>query len=110
MISDIMSEKLFFLMKIGANLTNCWTTKHCLSNHPRDWLLFFGCAYSGVVNTLHRIVNLTEKTQFHAVLGGMHLLRVSKERIERTEAVFRDCDLQRIGPAHCTGADATRRF
>jgi len=77
---------------------------------PKGLVIVFGCAYSGVVNTLHRIANLTEKTQFHAVLGGMHLLRASKERIERTEAVFRDCDQQRIGPIHCTGADATRRF
>jgi len=73
-------------------------------------VIVFGCAHAGVVNILHHIAYLTEKKQFYAALGGMHLLRASKERVERTENVFRDYGLKKIGPAHCTGADVIRRF
>ena len=73
-------------------------------------IIVFGCAHAGVVNILHYIADLTEKKQFYAALGGMHLLRASKDRIERTETVFRDYGLKKIGPAHCTGSDVTRRF
>jgi 7,8-dihydropterin-6-yl-methyl-4-(beta-D-ribofuranosyl)aminobenzene 5'-phosphate synthase len=73
-------------------------------------VIVFGCGHAGVVNILHRIADLSEKKRFYAALGGMHLLRASKECIERTETVFRDYDLKNIGPAHCTGADVTRRF
>ena len=73
-------------------------------------VIIFGCAHAGVVNILHHIADLTEKKQFYAALGGMHLLRASKDRVERTETVFRDYGLKKIGPAHCTGSDVIRRF
>ncbi len=73
-------------------------------------VIIFGCAHAGVVNTLHLIADLSGKKQFYAVLGGMHLLRASEERIERTETVFRQYNLQRIGPAHCTGGKAVEKF
>ena len=77
---------------------------------PKGLVIVFGCAHAGVVNILHHIADLTKKKQFYAALGGMHLLRASKERIKLTEIVFRDYGLKKIGPAHCTGADVTRRF
>ena len=73
-------------------------------------VIVLGCAHSGVVNTLHRIADLSERKQFYVVLGGMHLLRASKDRIERTETVFRQYNIQRVGPAHCTGNKAIERF
>jgi len=73
-------------------------------------VIVFGCAHAGVVNTLNRIADLTEKEQFYAVMGGMHLLNASEERIERTIAVFREYNLQGIGPAHCTGTKAAEKF
>jgi len=77
---------------------------------PKGLVVVFGCAHAGVVNILHYIADLTEKKQFYAALGGMHLLRASKERIEQTENVFRDYNLQKIGPAHCTGNKAVEKF
>jgi len=73
-------------------------------------VIVFGCAHAGVVNILHRITDLSEKKQFYAVLGGMHLLRASNERIERTKLVFNEYDLQKIGPAHCTGSKPMEKF
>jgi len=58
-------------------------------------VIIFGCAHAGVVNILHHIADLTEKKQFYAALGGMHLLRASKDRVERTETVFQDYGLKK---------------
>jgi len=73
-------------------------------------VIVLGCAHAGVVNILRRIEDLSEKKQFYTVLGGMHLLRASKERIERTKVVFQEYNLQKIGPAHCTGSKAIEKF
>ena len=73
-------------------------------------VVFLGCGHAGVVNILHRISDLSKKRRFYAALGGMHLLRASKERIERTEAVFRNYKFQKIGPAHCTGSETIKKF
>jgi len=73
-------------------------------------VIVFGCAHAGVVNILNYIADLTQATQFFAVLGGMHLLRASNERIEKTQTAFEQYNLQKIGPAHCTGTKPIENF
>ena len=65
-----------------------------------------GCAHSGIVNTLNYISELTRQGKIFAVLGGMHLLRASKERLEATADAFARYNVQVIGPCHCTGLKA----
>ena len=87
---------------------------------PDDQALFFdtqdgvvvllGCAHSGVVNTLRHIRRLTDHRPIHAVFGGMHLLAAGPERMARTVEALRELGIQRLGPAHCTGAAATARL
>ena len=76
----------------------------------RGLVVVLGCAHSGVVNALEYISNLTSRNKIYAVIGGMHLLNASKERIERTITVFREYNIQKVGVAHCTGAGAARMF
>jgi len=66
-----------------------------------------GCAHSGIVNTLRYIRELTDNRPIHAVLGGMHLVGASQERISRTLAEFRELAIDLVAPAHCTGRAAT---
>lgn len=73
-------------------------------------VVVLGCAHSGVVNILEYISNITGRSKIYAVIGGMHLLNASNERIERTITAFREYNVQKIGVAHCTGVGAVRRF
>ncbi len=70
-------------------------------------VVLLGCAHAGVINTLRYVRALTGQKPIHAVLGGMHLLEASSQRIERTIEQFRELDIVRLGPAHCTGMTAT---
>jgi 7,8-dihydropterin-6-yl-methyl-4-(beta-D-ribofuranosyl)aminobenzene 5'-phosphate synthase len=77
---------------------------------PKGLVVLLGCSHAGVVNTLDYIVKLTDKKHIFSVMGGLHLLSSSQERIERTISVFRKYDVQRISLVHCTGANATRQI
>lgn len=66
-----------------------------------------GCGHSGLVNTLSHVCELAGCGSIHAVLGGFHLVRASSERIARSVDVLHRFDVQRVGPAHCTGLPAT---
>jgi 7,8-dihydropterin-6-yl-methyl-4-(beta-D-ribofuranosyl)aminobenzene 5'-phosphate synthase len=70
-------------------------------------VVLLGCAHAGVINTLRYIQTLTENRPVHTVLGGMHLLNASPQRLQQTIDELRQLDLRRLGPAHCTGAAAT---
>ena len=69
-------------------------------------VVLLGCAHSGVVNTLEYVLHLTGGRPIHSILGGLHLLKASPERMDKTIAAFRRLDLQRLAPAHCTGLPA----
>jgi len=73
-------------------------------------VVLLGCAHAGVVNTLRHIRRLTHDRPIHAVLGGMHLLAAGPERMAHTVEALRELDVQRMAPAHCTGAVATARL
>jgi 7,8-dihydropterin-6-yl-methyl-4-(beta-D-ribofuranosyl)aminobenzene 5'-phosphate synthase len=91
----------------------CSTPDHL----PDDQSIFFeaddgtvvllGCAHSGVINTLQHVSQLTNGRPIQAVIGGMHLVDASQERIYQTLEELRRWDLKLLAPAHCTGMPAT---
>ena len=66
-------------------------------------VVILGCAHSGLVNTLDDVADTAGCSRIHAVLGGMHLLHASDERIAKSLDALRRYDVRLIGPAHCTG-------
>ncbi|MGD2109300.1 MAG: MBL fold metallo-hydrolase [Phycisphaerae bacterium] len=70
-------------------------------------VVILGCAHAGIVNTLQHIHQLTNGRPIHAVMGGMHLATASRQRIDRTIGGLRQFNVERLGPAHCTGLKAT---
>jgi 7,8-dihydropterin-6-yl-methyl-4-(beta-D-ribofuranosyl)aminobenzene 5'-phosphate synthase len=70
---------------------------------PAGTAVILGCAHAGVTNTLRYVQALTDKRPIHTVIGGMHLLNASLERMDRTVAELRRLDVRRLLPCHCTG-------
>jgi 7,8-dihydropterin-6-yl-methyl-4-(beta-D-ribofuranosyl)aminobenzene 5'-phosphate synthase len=73
---------------------------------PRGFVVILGCAHAGAMNTLNYIAEITGAAKFYAVLGGMHLLQASCDRIHTTLECFKQYDVQVIGANHCTGPKA----
>jgi 7,8-dihydropterin-6-yl-methyl-4-(beta-D-ribofuranosyl)aminobenzene 5'-phosphate synthase len=69
-------------------------------------IVLLGCAHAGVINTLDYIRHLTGGQPIRAVLGGMHLRSASNERIAWTLDALRPLSIEKLYPAHCTGAKA----
>ncbi len=73
-------------------------------------VVLLGCGHAGVVNTLHHVRELTGGRPIHAVIGGMHLVAASQDRLDRTVETLRELDVGLLAPAHCTGARAQARL
>jgi 7,8-dihydropterin-6-yl-methyl-4-(beta-D-ribofuranosyl)aminobenzene 5'-phosphate synthase len=73
-------------------------------------VVVLGCAHSGVINTLDYAEKLTSQNHIYAVIGGMHLLNASPERMESTIDAFKRYNVKKICPAHCTGDNAVEKF
>ena len=75
---------------------------HC----PEGWVVVLGCAHSGVINTLDYIAQLTGAQRFYLVMGGMHLLYATPDRLQATVTALEQYHVQKIGANHCTGMKA----
>ncbi|MFH1560837.1 MAG: MBL fold metallo-hydrolase [Chloroflexota bacterium] len=73
-------------------------------------VVILGCGHRGIVNTLRHAQNLTGKELVYAAIGGTHLFRASKERVEQTIADLRKMGIQRLGVSHCTGFHASAQL
>jgi 7,8-dihydropterin-6-yl-methyl-4-(beta-D-ribofuranosyl)aminobenzene 5'-phosphate synthase len=69
-----------------------------------------GCSHAGVVNTLNYILRLNPGSKIRAVVGGMHLLNASHDRIEQTIAALRALGPELLVPCHCTGERPIERM
>jgi 7,8-dihydropterin-6-yl-methyl-4-(beta-D-ribofuranosyl)aminobenzene 5'-phosphate synthase len=77
---------------------------------PLGTVVILGCAHAGVINTLERILELTEHRPIHIVMGGMHLHAAGPERLDKTVEAFRRMQIKRLLPCHCTGFEAMVRL
>ena len=62
-----------------------------------------GCAHRGIINTLRHAQNLTGLDYIHTVIGGTHLIRTSRERLDLTIDELKTFGILRLGVSHCTG-------
>ena len=73
----------------------------------RGTVVLLGCAHAGVINTLRYVRQRTDNRPIHAVLGGMHLVSASAQRLKWTIHELREMKIDCLGPSHCTGRAAT---
>jgi 7,8-dihydropterin-6-yl-methyl-4-(beta-D-ribofuranosyl)aminobenzene 5'-phosphate synthase len=73
-------------------------------------VVLLGCAHAGVVNTMLHVEKITGGKPIHAVLGGMHLLNASEQRLEKTISALDERGIRLLAPGHCTGWQATAAF
>ncbi len=77
---------------------------------PDGTIVLLGCGHAGVVNTLLHIEHLTGDSRFRAVLGGLHLLNATEERLLATIEALRRWSILLLAPGHCTGSPAVARL
>ncbi|MEM3439937.1 MAG: MBL fold metallo-hydrolase [Candidatus Bathyarchaeia archaeon] len=62
-----------------------------------------GCGHSGLINTLRHSLEITGVNRIYAVIGGFHLLKSTKDVLERTFKDLLEMGVEKIAPTHCSG-------
>jgi 7,8-dihydropterin-6-yl-methyl-4-(beta-D-ribofuranosyl)aminobenzene 5'-phosphate synthase len=79
-------------------------------NTGEGLIVITGCAHRGIINTLRHAQRITGVDYIHTVIGGTHLVRSSRERLDLTIEDLKTFGIQRIGVSHCTGAFSAARL
>ena len=67
-------------------------------------VVVLGCSHAGVINIL-KYINKKFADNIFAVIGGMHLKDMKKEKVEDIIDYLSDLDLKLLSPLHCTGIE-----
>jgi len=97
----------FFIDKNCRKPDNLLDDQALFIESSKGLVVVLGCAHSGIVNTLDYISRLTHQSKIYAIIGGMHLVDASDDRIRHTIEALKRYDIEKIVPLHCTGTRAT---
>ena len=70
-------------------------------NLKEGLVVITGCAHAGIVNTLMHARKITGVNEIYAVIGGLHLIGASEERLQRSVEILNEVEWVFAG--HCTG-------
>lgn len=73
-------------------------------------VLICGCCHSGIINTLEFVEKHNPQLPVIGIVGGLHLVHASGERIQLTVNELKKRSLHFLAPCHCTGAHACSAF
>ena len=66
-------------------------------------LIVTGCCHAGIINTVKHAMGLTGNRRVHTIIGGLHLIGASPERLSRTAEFLKELHPRKIVPLHCSG-------
>jgi 7,8-dihydropterin-6-yl-methyl-4-(beta-D-ribofuranosyl)aminobenzene 5'-phosphate synthase len=77
-------------------------------NFPQGLVIITGCCHSGIVNTMEHAKKISGVEKIYAVVGGLHFIDASDEKIEKSIEALREVDWVFAG--HCTGFDGIHKM
>jgi len=77
-------------------------------NFQEGLVIVTGCCHAGIVNTMMHAKKVTGVNKIHAVIGGLHFIDASEEKVEKSIEAL--CEVDWVFAGHCTGFDGLRRI
>jgi 7,8-dihydropterin-6-yl-methyl-4-(beta-D-ribofuranosyl)aminobenzene 5'-phosphate synthase len=65
--------------------------------------VILGCGHSGVINTLTQVQQMIGDVPINMVIGGIHLIDATEDRIDRTIRELGNFNIGKLALCHCTG-------
>jgi len=102
--------------RLFAKLNGDWVTDQFLDDQslvldtPKGLVIIFGCAHSGMINTINHVMEKTGKEKIYSLLGGTHLQFLTPEQLEESIDAIKRLTIEYIGVSHCTGMRASMRL
>jgi 7,8-dihydropterin-6-yl-methyl-4-(beta-D-ribofuranosyl)aminobenzene 5'-phosphate synthase len=76
----------------------------------RGLVVITGCAHPGIVNMIKAAKEACQEDDVYLVLGGFHLLEMGSQQIKNIITQFREENVEKVAPTHCTGDLAINLF
>jgi len=79
-------------------------------NSTKGLVIILGCGHAGPINSIKHAMRFLKQDKIHAVLGGMHLLHSSPDKIDKIIHNLEIINPDFLIPLHCTGFHAITKM
>ena len=79
-------------------------------NTVKGLVILLGCGHAGPINSIKHAMRIMNQDKIYAIIGGMHLLHASSEKIDKIAHNLEMLDPKFIVPLHCTGFQAINKM
>ncbi len=98
-------KDVFLTGEMGTNIKE----QSIILNTNRGLIVITGCAHPGIVDILKKAKDIIDK-DIYFVLGGFHLKAMTDNEINEVIREFKNLNVLKVGPTHCTGDKAIKLF
>lgn len=99
----------FFVEKDGRMVPDTLADDQALViKSAKGPVVVLGCCHRGIINTLRHVEQMIGDNRIYAVMGGLHLVKTSAEKLETILNHLQQFNLEKIIVGHCTGTHAIR--
>ena len=102
-LTDNKVKKRGFFAEHGLSILIEHKNFNVLFDTDKGLSIFLGCSHPGIINCLIHALALFPGKSIYSLVAGMHLESVTLERLQKTIQYFKDLNIQKIIPLHCTG-------
>jgi len=75
-------------------------------NTEKGPIIIVGCGHAGILNIIEHVKKITGAQYIRAIVGGLHLINASNERIDKTIQGLLNHKVEELYVGHCTGLKA----
>ena len=94
----------FYLRTNNNYIHNVFTDELALSINTNNGLVIVtGCAHSGIINIIEKVIEDNGTRTIYALLGGFHLVNLSQKEVKIIAEKINHYHIKKIGISHCTG-------
>ena len=104
-------ETIFFKGEKGCETADLISDdRGLILDTDKGTVVMLGCTHRGLINTLQHVVELTGRDDIHTVIGGLHLLHASPEKMAIIIQHLKRFNIEKMIVGHCTGFQATHEL
>ena len=101
----------FFVEKDGYQVRDTLADDQALIlKTGKGSVVVLGCSHRGIINTLNHVRKISGEKKIYALMGGLHLVKTTGEKLDNILQHLQRFDLEKIIVGHCTGSHAIQEL
>ena len=103
-------EDIYVTGEIGGEYHGKYMPEQALIIKTQNGLVVItGCAHPGIIKILEEVKRNFDES-IYMVMGGFHLMNKEEEAVTSIIEKFRQMNIEKVAPMHCTGQKAVELF